>query len=748
MRNLTIILLFICSITFGQKVITYPYWETQWYGVEIDESSSSPDLTRIASDMHTHARLPVHSLIKACLLNDDGTVNYYLDPNDWSKKVSGAVSNLDGTDGQVMIEFPDFYYKVESDAGKHQIKISLSGLAGYKKVFKHYVSAYQAALNRDTLTLASVKNTSVDYRGGDNNATVDADYNTRLGMPATKIAKSDFRTYANNRGRQWNMIGYSDYKWITWLFVIEYATLNSQKAVDPTLTAEGYKQGGLGLGVEGLVLADWNTHFEYNPFVPCGKSDALASGTGEVDYTVPTWGVTVKVNRYRGIEMPFGHEWSMLDGVNVNAQSAGDGGVSTLYVSDDPATWNDDNLIDYDNRGAIARGNGFVEKTLLGEYADFIRSEAGGSVSTYYTDYSWNEAPPSTQIQTVRTGVYAAFTTKYAGLFSTYINRSLNASVNILTRLAYRSPVGCEYLADMSYTDSQHCLEEFNGKIYRFGGVNKKYEVYDPVTNIWTDLGDMPIGFMDQEYRQSSVARKVGDKIYHIGGLNGGIISNVSHECWEYTPATDEWVQKADMPTAREDFGSAVLGTKIYCFGGVISNGGFTDGTDVLEIYDTETNTWDTTKASMPDKKLLGDFGASYGGKIYAIGGYNTMATYPVLAPVTTVYEYDPDLDVWNTKTPIPFSTCYKEVAVIGDKFYIISGAGAGVTTTTTNHSCAIFEYDVPNDTWTRKYGAPYAVLGSALAVYNGEVYMCGGNPSTYGNEVKTFVKFTEFYDR
>ena len=47
--------------------------------------------------------------MKACLLNDDGSVNYYLNPNDWSKKITGEASNLDGTDGQVMIEIPEHY---------------------------------------------------------------------------------------------------------------------------------------------------------------------------------------------------------------------------------------------------------------------------------------------------------------------------------------------------------------------------------------------------------------------------------------------------------------------------------------------------------------------------------------------------------------------------------------------------------------------------------------------------------------
>ena len=158
----------ICVPFGGGGIDWSSYWATQWYGIEINEANTSPDVTRIASNLehngkYIHTELPVHANIKGCLLLDNGTVNYYLDPTDWSKKADGTASNLTGADGQVMIEWPDFYYKVDMNgggAGKHQIKISTGALAGYTKVPKHYVSAYQAALDRTGSKLSSVKNTT------------------------------------------------------------------------------------------------------------------------------------------------------------------------------------------------------------------------------------------------------------------------------------------------------------------------------------------------------------------------------------------------------------------------------------------------------------------------------------------------------------------------------------------------------------------------------------------------------------
>lgn len=388
------------------------YWKTQWYGIEINEANTSPDVTRIASTMdevngkRIHAELPVHSQIKGCLLLDNGTVNYYLDPADWSKKADGTASNLTGADGQVMIEWPDFYYKVDMNgggAGKHQIKISTGALTGFTKVPKHYVSAYQAALDRTGSKLSSVKNTTTQYRGGNNTAAWDAAANSLLGKPVTYVNRTNFRTYARNRGSGFDQYGYNDHKWLFWLFAIQYATLNSQKAVNATKTAQGYFQGGLGNGVSNANGTEWNNFCGYNPFIPCGASDSLGNGSGEVNYTVTDFGGagvnrTFTVARFLGHENPFGHIWMILDGVNVNIQAADSGGESQVWVSDNPAAWNDSNYTGYTNRGLMHRANGYMNKALLGAGAEFVPSEAGISGSgsgTYYCDYFYTYIPAS-----------------------------------------------------------------------------------------------------------------------------------------------------------------------------------------------------------------------------------------------------------------------------------------------------------------------------------------------------------------
>lgn len=296
-----------------------------WYGVQGFEDEG-PSLVRIGNDDSLHADLPIQSLMKGCLINDDGSVNYYLKPTDWSKKMDESSSSLDGTDGQVMIEIPEFWYNDWNDLNVKRIGISIEEISGWHHSPKFYIGAYEACLNRVNNKLSSLKNNSADYRGGNNNSAWDLLDQTLLGKCVGTIPMddplnggNDFHTYANNRGEYWYMNTLKARNAIVRLYLVEYANRNAQIAVNNNLTTEGYKQGGIGIGVcdaNRNELQEFFGSLNYEPFVPIGQSDSLGNGSGEVNYQVPTTNpFNVKVGRYRGIENFFGHLFELLDGV-------------------------------------------------------------------------------------------------------------------------------------------------------------------------------------------------------------------------------------------------------------------------------------------------------------------------------------------------------------------------------------------------------------------------------------------------
>jgi len=382
-----------CGSYMGSNTLKPLYF--QWYGIEYDTTAPDPDVTRIAEgNMRIHAELPVQSRMRGCILNDDGTVNYYLHAGDWSKKANGTASNLDGTDGMVMVEIPEHWEKFETDGDTRRVKMCLKRHSGFTRVPVMYVSAYKAALNRNNNKLASVVNLSADYRGGNNNAAWDEQDNTLLGKPATAISKTNFRTYARNRGSSsWNQMSYQAWKTMFWLFVIEYATRNSQKAVNGSLTSEGYRQGGLGNGVTTVDSTAWNTFSSYYPLIPCGTSNSLANGSGEVDYTIPNFGHAsgaVKANRYRGVEDPFGDIYEWIDGINIEHIEATS---SKAYIIPDPANFADGTSDNARDAIDLSQVNGYIKSVVFGDYGDIISDDSGSSgtgSSTYFCDYYYS----------------------------------------------------------------------------------------------------------------------------------------------------------------------------------------------------------------------------------------------------------------------------------------------------------------------------------------------------------------------
>ena len=370
-----------------------------YYGIEWDSTVSNPKPTRIGK-MELHQSLPVQSLMRRCLLNDDGAVNYYLHTNDSTKRDNGAAANLTGADGQYMVEMPDVYVRFETDGTKNRALISTQALPGFRLWRKDYISAVEATVQRSTTKLAAVVSTDADYRGGNNDATRDGTYRTMLGMPATSISLTNFRTYARKRGStEWNCNVYQTHRKMWWLYAIEYANFNCQDTFNAALTEDGYRQGGLGAGVTTLDGTKWSNFNGYNPVIPCGTTNSLGNHSGVVDYTMPTEYDTatkvVGVPSYRGVENPFGHIWKWTDGCKAMIQSEASGGLSEFYVCDEPANFTSSGTANYQLRGVLPRKEGYVKALILGEDGEIMPLEVGGGSTTYFCDYFYTSIPES-----------------------------------------------------------------------------------------------------------------------------------------------------------------------------------------------------------------------------------------------------------------------------------------------------------------------------------------------------------------
>lgn len=366
-----------------------------YYGIEFDTQVANPLCTRIG-DLGLHKTLPVHSKIRGCLLADDGTVVKYLNSADWTSEVR------DGSLGQVMVEIPEHWIKFESDGNKRRVYVAEREVPTFIRVPKYYVSAYEAAWDRTNNLLCSVVNTDPQFRGGNNQTAWDGTYRSMLGMPVTAKRRDQFLEAARKRdpsSYKWIDLSYEVYKDLFWLYYIEYANLNCQAAYTGERDVNGYRQGGLGVGVTNINSTDWENFNEYYPLVPCGCTDSLGNSTGIVKYNLPTeWkdgaGGSFNVPRWRGIENPFGHIWKICNGMIIDIQANDAGGESKFYVFDSPENYAQTVTEHAIFRGNIARVEGYLKEVNFGDYGDITpKVVTGASSDTFFSDYTYTSIP-------------------------------------------------------------------------------------------------------------------------------------------------------------------------------------------------------------------------------------------------------------------------------------------------------------------------------------------------------------------
>jgi len=151
---------------------------------------------------------------------------------------------------------------------------------------------------------------------------------------------------------------------------------------------------------------------------------------------------------------------------------------------------------------------------------------------------------------------------------------------------------------------------------------------YDPVANRWRPRMPMPIA------RNHLAVESVGGKVYAIGGRLGGAFiiampGNVDLTL-EYDPATDVWLTKAAMPTARSGLNSAALGGRIYVAGGELQTYQFLAAYRAFEAYDPAANVWYQLPSLLIPRHEAAM--AALGNQVHILGGDVQSAIVPLPA--------------------------------------------------------------------------------------------------------------------
>lgn len=358
-----------------------------WYGVSWSETSSNPDCTRIGN-MEMHRTLPIQSMMKPFAFQTDPSHKEQFVPMKENFSVAMYSHTNNAEAGQVastvniMIRIPEFWYTDEyvPSSKTHNLKICPHAKPGWYHHKEAYVSAYEAFNFGNKGRLISMRSV----------------------VPTVNFTRTNGRTWARANGfdgeAKWNLYTYEEHRAICHLFLVEYATRNSQKAVNTELTPEGFRQGGLGSGCT-TGTATINGAQTWS-FIPTGSSDSLGSGSGEVTVTIQqtdssgsnTSTITRKCNRYRGIENPFGHIWKHTDDII----SIYEGGWRTYYKSIKPDQFATNKNNSYKPLTSAAVVTGYKTEIRATPTCDFFAEACtNGSETTYWCDYNWGNTDTS-----------------------------------------------------------------------------------------------------------------------------------------------------------------------------------------------------------------------------------------------------------------------------------------------------------------------------------------------------------------
>lgn len=401
--------------------------EFDWYGVSWSETSSNPDCTRIGN-MDMHRSLPIQSMMKPFAFQTQPVYKDQFVPlkENFTEAMYSHTNNAEA--GQVastvniMIRIPEFWYTDEyvPSSKTHNLKICPHAKPGWHHHKEAYVSAYEAFNFDNKGRLISMKSV----------------------VPTVNFTRTNGRTWARANGfdgeAKWNLYTYEEHRAICHLFLVEYATRNSQKAVNTALTPDGFRQGGLGSGCT-TGTATINGAQTWS-FIPTGSSDSLGSGSGEVTVTIQqtdssgsnTSTITRKCNRYRGIENPFGHIWKHTDDII----SIYEGDCRTYYKSIKPDQFATNKNNSYKPLTSAAVVTGYKTEIRVTPTCDFFAEACtNGSETTYWCDYNWDNTDTSEHCLLI--GGRSDHGGQ-AGLFSLYSSNGVGvSSATIGSRLTY-----------------------------------------------------------------------------------------------------------------------------------------------------------------------------------------------------------------------------------------------------------------------------------------------------------------------
>lgn len=333
----------------ASRSVSFEYAKIKDAGIVFDKSKSDPE--NITGEVNSGVLATILSKFRRCLCKKtaEGKVAIaYLNNSNSNQYEDGTTAKLDGTEGDVMVDFPEFYYKWESvDGNKFRYRFAEYNVDGtFKHVPRSLVGAYKGYMTSNRLY-------------------------SRSGVhPTVSKSSNDFDGYASARGQGYQRIDFQQHCVIAFMLYAKYGTRNLQAV----------------LGVGGAVSG----------------SSATTTGTSNATGNADTQNETSKYVCGLGLEGVFGGIYEWVKGVSIN---------NRVWTITDP-----DGSSRQVNAGT---SDGWITNVAAenGPYFDMVPTNVGGSDSTHYSDYYWQNTGSSLVLARSSHGSYSGGGVAFANAY-------------------------------------------------------------------------------------------------------------------------------------------------------------------------------------------------------------------------------------------------------------------------------------------------------------------------------------------
>lgn len=338
--------------------------------IGMDPGSSTWDTADIFND------------IKPCLLKN-GVVQYYLNPNDYTKKLDGTASDITtGNDGDVMIEFSKFAYMIYHDESYQYVKITKHPNAkSIDSRFCYYGFTRDTEGDRDKVYISAYLCYSLSSK-----------LRSLSGKSPSSVSLTDARTYTRANGTGYDLIGWHQLKMLQCLFLIKY------KSREQYVLGQGY------------------SHYTLSSPANTGGTNTKGMYYGES---------TGKFQlKFAGIEDFVGNMYYFIDGVSTDA---------SRYI------WTAFNNFNSTNTGytntniqctAATESESYTKEIQGSNETGFIQKTGGASSTTYYGSFGRNKASGVTVLFGANwsLGVQSLFSIRFIPVSEIPLNSPINSN--------------------------------------------------------------------------------------------------------------------------------------------------------------------------------------------------------------------------------------------------------------------------------------------------------------------------------